>query len=872
MLRIHYGIIALLLLLGPASRAQLQENFFDGNFSSNPVWEGDVADWTVSDSSALQSNSTRPNSVFQLSTASNLSLSAIWDLSLRLDFNTSSVNYADIYLISSTSNLTDASNTAYFVRLGGSTDEVSLYRKLPGSPAVKIIDGADGILNNSSNTLRLKVMRDAAGEFTLYRSAGLSGNVFIREGAALETGQAASAFFGILVRQSTASFFGKHFFSYIQVSNYVPDTLPPQLRSATAISPNRLEVLFSEPLDPYSAATAANYVADNGLGIPDTAFVDAQQPALVHLHFAQSIPNETTCRLSVNGVRDLAGNRMNGGVVDFFHYTPARYDVVIDEIMVDPSPPVQLPEKEWIELRNTARFPVNLRGWRIGDRGALSGPMPDFWLQSDSMVIVCATSSVAEMENYGRVLAVSSFPSLDNEGDLLYLQSAEGRIMHALEYDLSWYQNVVRQSGGCSLEMRDARRPCDAASNWQASADNRGGTPGSLNSEDGPNTSQPLPVPLHAYAPDSVTVVLVMSEPVDSAAASIAGRYRIGQGMDTPHSAIPLRPLFNRVHLRLNTPLQPLRIYMLRLSGMRDCTGDSISTLWSVRVALCGPSDSLNLVVNELLFNPPPDGYDFVELYNRGPYPADLSRLYLANRNTAGIVSNTVPLSGEPFTLFPGDHVAVSENLSWLRRRFLPPDSVRLLQLPALPSFNDDGGTVLLLNTAGRVLDEVKYSEGWHFPLIRNREGISLERIAVAGSSADAENWHSASSSTGYATPGYRNSQYWQHESGNAGVETTPKVITPDNDGSDDYARITYRFDEPGYVASITVLDASGRPVRLLQRNALCGVSGNFFWNGLGENAQSLPTGIYILHTEAFHAGGKRKKFRNVLVVARRGG
>lgn len=872
MLRIYYAIVTLFLLLGLASRGQVQENFSDGNFTSSPVWVGDVADWTVHDSSALQSNCQRPSSFFQLSTASTHSFSSVWELSVRFEFNPSSVNYADIYLISSTSDLSAAVNTGYFVRLGGSADEVSLFRKLPGSAAVKIIDGTDGVLNNSSNDLRLKVVRDASGIFTLYRSNEPAGNGFILEGTVEDTFTVTSAYFGILVRQSTASFFGKHFFSDIKVGNHVPDMLPPQILSASAITPDCLDVLFSEPLDPYSAANTANYLADNSLGIPDTAFVDAQQSALVHLKFAQHIPNGNICRLSVNGVRDLAGNRMIGGVVDFFHYAPVRYDVVIDEIMADPSPPVQLPEKEWIELRNTARFPVNLRGWRIGDRGSLSGPMSDCWLQPDSMVIVCAASSAAAMEHYGRVLAVVAFPSLDNEGDLLYLQSADGRIMHALEYDISWYRNVVRQSGGCSLEMRDVQRPCDARGNWQASSDNKGGTPGSRNSADGGNIDQSIPAPVHAYAPDSVTIVLVMSEPVDSTAASCAGQYRIGPGTDTPLSARPLRPLFNHVRLHLNTPLQRLRVYALHLSGIRDCNGNPINDLLPVRVALCGPADSLNLVVNELLFNPPIDGYDFVELYNRGPYPADLAQLYLANRNSAGAVSNTIPLSEGPYTLFPGNHVAVSENISWLRSHFRPPDSVRFLQAPTFPSLNDDAGTVVLLNTAGRILDEVKYSEGWHFPLIRDREGISLERISVAGSSADPGNWHSASSSNGYATPGYQNSQYWQDESGSAELEVVPKTITPDNDGSDDFARITYRFAEPGFVASITVLDASGRPVRSLQRNALCGISGSFVWNGLGEDSRPLPTGIYILHTVAFHPGGKRKNFRNVVVVARRGG
>ena len=52
-----------------------------------------------------------------------------------------------------------------------------------------------------------------------------------------------------------------------------------------------------------------------------------------------------------------------------------RFDIVIAEIMADPSPQVNLPNNEWIELRNTSGITINLSGWRIGDAAGLSGPM-----------------------------------------------------------------------------------------------------------------------------------------------------------------------------------------------------------------------------------------------------------------------------------------------------------------------------------------------------------------------------------------------------------------------------------------------------------------------------------------------------------------
>src|SRR5437868_10193125 len=99
-----------------------------------------------------------------------------------------------------------------------------------------------------------------------------------------------------------------------------------------------------------------------------------------------------------------------------------RYDVVIDEIMADPSPQVGLPNNEWIELKNMANAVINLQGWRIGDANGQSGPMPNFDLQPDSFVIVCTSSAVAAMSAFGTTISVTSFPSLDNDGDQIFLK------------------------------------------------------------------------------------------------------------------------------------------------------------------------------------------------------------------------------------------------------------------------------------------------------------------------------------------------------------------------------------------------------------------------------------------------------------------
>ncbi len=104
--------------------------------------------------------------------------------------------------------------------------------------------------------------------------------------------------------------------------------------------------------------------------------------------------------------------------------------------------------------------------------------------------------------------------------------------------------------------------------------------------------------------------------------------------------------------------------------------------------------------------------------------------------------------------------VVVTEDADNLSLNYLVEKAESVLTPASLPSFPDEEGFVLLLNQQGAVVDEVNYSDDWHFKLIDNAEGVSLERVDSDGPSQEAANWHSAASTAGYGTPGYKNSQF----------------------------------------------------------------------------------------------------------------
>lgn len=546
-----------------------------------------------------------------------------------------------------------------------------------------------------------------------------------------------------------------------------------------------------------------------------------------------------------------------------------RYDIVIDELMADPTPQIGLPNNEWIELKNTSAIAINLQGFKLSDAAGTSGAMPNFILKPDSFVIVCTASAVAAMSAFGTVISVTSFPSLDNDGDQIYITSVQGKVIHTVSYDGSWYKNELKKDGGWTLEMVDTKNPCSGFSNWKAGIDLKGGTPGKKNSIDGNNADQTSPKFLRAFATDSLNITITFDEPLDSMKAATAGNYSISDGIGTPQSAIAVFPAFDKVNFKLNSPLQRNKVYTITANNVTDCAGNVIGNSKTARVGLSSVADSFDVVINEILFNPKPTGVDYIEIYNRSQKIIDLKQLYIANRNSTNVISSIKQLSFESILLFPQDFLVITEDPSIVKTEYVTTNPEAFLTVNSMPSFSDDKGNVIILNAQGNIVDEVKYSDKWHFQLISNTEGVSLERIDYNSPSIQ-NNFHSAATSVGYGTPGYKNSQYRIDAQAQGEITVTPEIFSPDNDGIDDFATINYSFPSPGYVTNISIFDAAGRPVRYLQRNALSGLTGSYRWDGLGEKLQKMPVGIYIIFTEIFNIDGKRKQFKNTIVLARK--
>lgn len=544
---------------------------------------------------------------------------------------------------------------------------------------------------------------------------------------------------------------------------------------------------------------------------------------------------------------------------------PQSRQVRLNEVFSDPNPPVGLPEAEFIELFNASPQPQQLGGWKYSDATTAAGILPAYTLAPGAFLILCRAADTLLFQAYGPVLGLRTFPALNDGGDVVELFDAQDRLVDRLAYAPDWYQDEGKSRGGWSLELVSPALGCSHAAAYKASVHPAGGTPGRQNSVfDGSPDRQP-PQLLRVQVAGNRQLRLLFSEALDSLSA-VQGGYQLSPALALARASVPDAAL-REVVLELQDQLQPRQAYTLQVQLVRDCAGNEMLPATQT-LALPEEAAAGEVVINEILFNPLPGGVDFVELVNRSPKYLDLKDWQLASEKPDGSVE-AAPITRESFFLAPQQYLALSTRPDIVRRHYVlsPPEA--FLALPGMPAFADEAGTVLLRRTGGQLIDRLDYHEDMHFALLEDRNGVSLERIRLAGDSSRA-NWHSAASTAGFATPGYRNSQLFELPGGPATFVVEPNPFTPDGDGDRDFTTISYQPGANGFMASITIYDAEGREIRRLVKNQLLASRGFFQWDGLNERGQKAAIGYYVLFIELYHPGGTVKAYKQTVALGAR--
>jgi hypothetical protein len=841
-----FFLLGLVLVSGLFSNAQLTDDFADGDFTSNPTWSGSKANFTINKSGELQIKNTIAATSYLSTPHLISSLNNVeWHLNVRQTFPPSASNFGRIYLTSLSSDLS-TNPDGFYIQLGeaGSKDAVRLYKSIDGVSTV-ICAGLDGQIATSFS-LGIKVTRDANGLWQLFLDLS-GGTNYGPPISGTDTSLLLGTHFGVLGTY-TVSNATKFYFDNIYVGPIIYDTAPPVLISVSAISESTFDVLFNEPVNAVSAQLIDNYSLSPSLSIQSVT-IDEVNSELIHVSLLPATPlvNGTTYFLTTNNIDDLFGNISSNQISPIVYLVadiPLKGDVIINEFMSDPIPAMGLPPVEFVEIFNRSNKYFDLTGWKLSDATS-DGTIKSGWLYPGEYKILCAAADINAFSTLG--LAVTSFPSLNDAGDQIGLKDAFGNVVDQLTYTNDWYVDRAKSEGGWTLELINPNDLCSDKDNWRTSVNGSGGTAGVMNSVQDltPDTAPPSITQLVPLAPNFLEVHF--SEGMDSTLV------RNAQIITDPELSVANNSILSEGSLK--TTLQftespnGSQIYRITLENVGDC--------WLNQTNLSGtfalPETALpgDVVINEILFDPYNGGSDWIEVFNSSSKLIDLQNWSLANFDNDTI--DNQKFVSEHFYLQPGAFAVVGKDSNFVKQNYaasIPGTFV----YSETPSFNIDSSTVYLIY-ANQLMDKVSYSDDWHFTLLDNADGVSLERIDPQGISNESFNWHSAAQSIGYATPGGQNSQFRPAVS-NGEFSFSSETISPDNDGFEDVLQVNYKLLQSGLLGTFTIYDDRGRLIRGLYKNELLGTSGSFTWDGLTDKQVKASIGNYIAVFEAFSLDG----------------
>lgn len=863
--------ITLFCLSSARLQAQIFDDFSDGDFTQNPTWVGDTANFRVNAAGQLQLSTTGAGQS-AIWVQGNMPDSTIWEFDVRLNFSPSNQNLVRIYL---QADQTDpALANGYYLEMGetGSADPIRLFRQ-NGASKTLLAAGEPGLAAVSPN-LHIRVKRTSSFEWTL--DAGTLGMALNPQFTVQDdTWPGGTAlFFGFQCVYTTTNS-SNFFFDNINIRPDVPDTQPPVLLSAAADNDLRVNVFFDEALDTVSAELSANYFLSNGIGQPMKATLAPNQRSVVL--DLQNALSTGTYSLQSNGVADVFGN-ISGAQSVSFQYIKIdpveEFDILITEIMADPNPSAGLPEVEWFELHNRSSKIIDLATLRFTDATSAPISIPSHLLNPGQYVALTAfaNTSVLQTATIGPVIGVAMSASLlNNDGDVLTLSDLSGNVIDRVSYSVDWHTDNGRKDGGYTLERKNLGLPCLGGENWQSCPAQIGGTPAAQNASFSNDPDLAQPQLLKAFPKSTSTVLLTFSEGMDRSAAEDAAAYQL-----TPSIAVATASLDANdralVLLELASPLQASTVYTLTIdNSVEDCSGNPYQMTETVLIGLPEKPAPHDFVINEILFNPPTGGARFIEFYNRSQKVFDWSQFFMASNTDS---SSSVVKINEERLFFPGEYHVFSPNKGHIEARFANINPKNVIQ-NSLPSLDDKVDSIKIYWAgAGQTVtvDSFLYRREMHNALLSTSEqkGVSLERIRADGPTQSAANWTSASPSVTGApgTPTLTNSQGPASTDPDDGLVSIPVArISPDGDNRDDFLEIFYNLPQAGYVATLSIFDSDGNLVKSLVRQQLVGTNGVLRWDGDANDGKKARPGIHVVYLEMFSPEGEVRRVKKPIAV-----
>ena len=453
----------------------------------------------------------------------------------------------------------------------------------------------------------------------------------------------------------------------------------------------------------------------------------------------QTIGNDYKIKISDNNAATVFGLSGTFSIVA----PPTLYNIVINEIMYNP-PTAQGPDTdyEWMEIMNNETFPVDISGWKITtaiDYTFTAGTV----LQPNGYLVIAVKPDTI-INFYGITNVVGPYTGgINNTGELIELKDASLNVIDAVTYGIIAPWPPEPNGTGKSLSLLDPDLNNSLPESWVASTEDYG-TPGI------PNFS-PDPTLIVAYPNGGEYLQQGQSYNITWQAMNYAGTVKIelldgaavSQILATSVNSADLSWTWN---LATNQPLGSQ--FKIRITDTSTGTpSDESNDFFSVIPPVTIP----NLVITEIMYNPPEVGTDsleFIEIYNNDNVAVDLTDYHF---------SSGVEFIFPSMSMNPGDYVVVAVNPTAMQNTF------GVTALPTISGgLNNTGELLELQDNFDNIVDFVTYADYTPWDSLADGYGPSLTLCDPSSDNNLPENWaHSidfaalnAAGDSIWATPG----------------------------------------------------------------------------------------------------------------------
>ena len=478
------GSLIILILISFPHFGQLSEDFSDGDFNNNPQWGGDTSEFIVNTDFKLQLNAPSVTDTSYLSVETgtlDFSSNISWEFYVKMDFSPSNNNNFRYYLASNNNNLEGYLN-GYYIRVGenGSLDKLKLYRQ----------DGISTTLLASSlhesfginPEFRVRVNRDINGNWEILCDS-TGGTNFIYELGATDVTHTFSNFSGLWSKHTSSNNDNIYFDDINVIGNIIIDSLPASVQNASVISPNTLEIQFSEPID-NNALNINNFnLIGNNPPNPMSVYNSSSGYELI---FQQKFKGNQVLNLSIQNITDLAGNSLFDTIQIIVPDTAQYEEILINEILFDPF----AGGSDYVEIINNSNSSFDIFKYYIADYdNGISNlkQINQHFIINPNELILFTEDSISTINDYpsnnsSRFIQMD-LPSFPNDSATVFLLNADSIILDQFSYSDDLHFELINDPEGVSLErvLLNSINPNIA---WHSAAENVGwGTPGNSNSQ-----------------------------------------------------------------------------------------------------------------------------------------------------------------------------------------------------------------------------------------------------------------------------------------------------------------------------------------------------------------------------------------------------